>query len=163
MQIGAFNWASYAATNILYFQLLGSFPLENVKKGTAFRQAQDLHLTDAQNLLLFVTKKFDRRFHRILSLMKYLSELLESDDADTTPDVSENIMSKYSLLQDILSTYITLHQPSIISDLKIAKKSSDRYNWFISLFLRFFVGVIFINRPNGIDFVSFLSSSRLIL
>jgi hypothetical protein len=45
-------------------------------------------------------------------------------------------------------------QPSIVSDLKIAKKIGDKYNWFVSLFLRLLVGVIFVNRPGGLAFVS---------
>eukprot|EP01127_Copromyxa_protea_P018079 TRINITY_DN5612_c0_g1_i1.p1 TRINITY_DN5612_c0_g1~~TRINITY_DN5612_c0_g1_i1.p1 ORF type:complete len:1136 (+),score=252.91 TRINITY_DN5612_c0_g1_i1:2469-5876(+) len=125
-RLGVFNWASYAAVNTIWYLWVGSFHLDSIyQENLKFLQA--------------ITKKVDRRFYRLISLYKHMAALLKEEDMDMRP-------------KDLLNTYVTFRQPSIISELKIAKKIGDGCSWYCALWARLVVGIIFINRPHGVAF-----------
>eukprot|EP01127_Copromyxa_protea_P009178 TRINITY_DN2145_c0_g1_i5.p1 TRINITY_DN2145_c0_g1~~TRINITY_DN2145_c0_g1_i5.p1 ORF type:complete len:1929 (-),score=247.31 TRINITY_DN2145_c0_g1_i5:229-5232(-) len=123
---GSYNWGAYAIKNAICFAWIGSYPLSYISQVTEYG-------------LQYITKKVDPSFHRLILFYKHMADLVTRGNVDLTQP-------------DILNTYLKTEHPSIITDFKAAKQAGDRNSWFSSLWGRLLIGVIFINRPNGIAF-----------
>eukprot|EP01127_Copromyxa_protea_P009181 TRINITY_DN2145_c0_g1_i9.p1 TRINITY_DN2145_c0_g1~~TRINITY_DN2145_c0_g1_i9.p1 ORF type:complete len:1144 (-),score=141.97 TRINITY_DN2145_c0_g1_i9:2628-5960(-) len=124
---GSYNWGAYAIKNAICFAWIGSYPLSYISQVTEYG-------------LQYITKKVDPSFHRLILFYKHMADLVTRGNVDLTQP-------------DILNTYLKTEHPSIITDFKAAKQAGDRNSWFSSLWGRLLIGVIFINRPNGIAFL----------
>eukprot|EP01127_Copromyxa_protea_P002696 TRINITY_DN1262_c0_g1_i7.p1 TRINITY_DN1262_c0_g1~~TRINITY_DN1262_c0_g1_i7.p1 ORF type:complete len:1022 (+),score=153.87 TRINITY_DN1262_c0_g1_i7:438-3503(+) len=124
--VGAFNWGAYAGINVVWFSWIGSRTLPEISHSTEYG-------------LQWITREVDCPFNRILLLYKHMADLVRGEDVDLTQP-------------DLLYTYVSHKQPSIVTGIKEAKIGRDGNSWYSALFARLFIGVIFINRPNGVSF-----------
>eukprot|EP01127_Copromyxa_protea_P012345 TRINITY_DN3205_c0_g1_i1.p1 TRINITY_DN3205_c0_g1~~TRINITY_DN3205_c0_g1_i1.p1 ORF type:complete len:1014 (+),score=107.20 TRINITY_DN3205_c0_g1_i1:318-3044(+) len=124
-RMGVYSWGAYAIMNSVWMSWVGARTLSHIIQVTNYA-------------LQSITKKVDRRINRDLLFYKYMAELLEGGEADLTQP-------------DILQHYIACRHPSIVSSLR-GVKNIDRNSWYCSVWGRLYVGLIFINRPNGPSF-----------